>query len=159
MPDSFNNGLGNARRLKQSAVRQAVASTVAATRNGWSDADMAEEWGVSAGTVNNAQNKAHDLSLMNWLKLGERFGPAGLNTVMSLIGMKAVRDTACCLDVSKVPHEVASVLPELIDLLADGDCSDADIRALEASGAITKLLRVADHLRQRRDETRLREVV
>ena len=120
---------------------------------------MAEEWGVSAGTVGNAQNKNHDLGLMNWLKLGRRFGPAGLNTVLALVGMRAVRDEACLLDVSKVPVELAECLPLLIELLSDGECCDHDVRKLEQAGVISTLARVADVLRQRRDTVRLREVV
>lgn len=159
MPDAIHNGLSDVRRLKQSSLRTAVSSSVTATRNGWSDAEMAEEWGVSPGTVNNAQNKAHDLGLMNWLKLGERFGPAGLNTVLSLVGMKAVRDDSATLDISNVPLELAQCLPLLIELFADGECCDADVRRLEKAGVISTLARVADVLRQRRDTTRLREVV
>lgn len=159
MPGIDHNVLGDVRRLKQSSLRQAIATTVAANRNGWSEAEMAEEWGVSAGTVGNAQNKNHDLSLMNWLKLGERFGPAGLNTVLGLIGMRAIRDDSCVLDVSNVPLELAQCLPLLIELLADGECCDADVRKLEKAGVIGTLARVADVLRQRRDTVRLREVV
>ncbi len=158
MSEFAHNGLGIPRRLKQSSLRQAVASTVAAHRNGWSEAEMAEEWGVSAGTVGNAQNKNHDLGLMNWLKLGERFGPAGLNTVLALVGMRAIRDEACLLDVSKVPVELAECLPLLIELLADGECCDTDVRKLERADVISTLCRVADLLRQRRDDVRLREV-
>lgn len=158
MSENAHNGLGNSRRLKQSSLRQAIATTVASNRNGWSEAEMAEEWGVSAGTVGNAQNKNHDLGLMNWLKLGERFGPAGLNTALALIGMRAIRDESCMLDVSKVPVELATCLPMLIELLADGECCDVDVRKLEGAGVIGTLCRVADLLRQRRDEVRLREV-
>jgi len=154
-----SNGLGNSPSLKQSSLRQAIATTVAAHRNGWSEAEMAEEWGVSAGTVGNAQNKNHDLGLMNWLKLGERFGPAGLNTVLALIGMKAVRDSECVIDCAAVPVEIARCVPLLIELLADGDCSDADVRKLEKAGIIGTLSKTADMLRQRRDAVRLREVV
>lgn len=159
MPEEMHNGLSDVRRLKQSSLRTAVASSVTATRNGWSDAEMAEEWGVSPGTVNNAQNKAHDLGLMNWLKLGERFGPAGLNTVMGLVGMKAVRDDQCVVDVTGIPVEIAQCLPLLIELLADGECCDGDVHKLEKAGVISTLARVADMLRQRRDIVRLREVV
>lgn len=159
MSEPAHNGLGNSPRLKQSSLRQAIATTVAANRNGWSEAEMAEEWGVSAGTVGNAQNKNHDLGLMNWLKLGERFGPAGLNTVLALVGMRAVRDESCVLDVSKLPVELAQCLPLLIELLADGECCDSDVRKLEGAGVISTLARVADVLRQRRDTVRLREVV
>lgn len=159
MSETAHNGLGVSRRLKQTTMRQAVATTVAANRNGWSEAEMAEEWGVSAGTVGNAQNKNHDLSLMNWLKLGERFGPAGLNTVLGLVGMRAIRDDSATLDISSVPVELAQCLPLLIELLADGECCDADVRKLEQAGVIGTLARVADVLRQRRDTVRLREVV
>jgi len=158
MADASNNGLGNARRLTQSSLRQAIATTVSANRNGWSENEMAEQWGVSAGTVGNAQNKNHDLGLMNWLKLGERFGPAGLNTALALVGMKAVRDDECVIDCASIPVEIAQCVPLLIELLADGDCSDADVRKLEQAGIIGTLAKTADMLRQRRDTVRLREV-
>lgn len=150
-----NNGLGDVPGLKQSSVLSAIASTVSSFRNGWSDQEMADEWDVSAGTVNNATNKKHELSLSNWLKLGKRFGPAGLNTVLALLKMKAVRDDAVVVDVAAVPFSVASVLPLLIKLLADGDCTDADVRELERAGAIDTMLQTADFLRQRRDDVRL----
>lgn len=152
---SDHNGLRDLPSLTQTSLRKAVAATVAAHRNGWSDQDMGDEWGVSAGTVNNAQNAAHDLALMNWLKLGKRFGPGGLNTVLALLGVRAIQDTDVVLDVSKVPHDVASLLPVLIELLSDGDCKAADIRKLEEIDAIDRIQKVADFLRQRRDEVRL----
>jgi len=158
MTDPVSNGLGDTRRLTQTNLRQAIATTVAANRNGWSEEEMAEQWDVSAGTVGNAQNKKHDLGLMNWLKLGKRFGPAGLNTALALVGMKAVRDEACVVDCSAIPVEIAQCVPLLIELLADGDCSDADVRKLEQAGIIGTLAKTADMLRQRRDTVRLREV-
>lgn len=153
----FNNGLGDLPRLTQTSVRAAVASTVAETRNGWSDQEMAEEWGVSASTVNNAQNKKHDLTLMNWLELGKRFGPESLNAVLALVGMKAVRLSAVGIDVGKMPLEIARALPLLIELLADDDCSDLDMRKLEQAGAVEAILNAADYLRHRRNEIRTRE--
>jgi hypothetical protein len=154
---SVDNGLGDLPQLKQSAVLQAVSSTVSACRNGWSDQEMADEWDVSAGTVNNATNKKHEVSLSNWLKLGRRFGPEGLNTALALVRMKAVHLTAVVVDVAKVPFEVASTLPLLIQLLGDGECCDDDVRKLEKAGAIEAILKTAAYLRQRRDEVRLKD--
>jgi hypothetical protein len=148
---SVTNGLGDLPRLTQSSVLKAVASTVSGCRNGWSDQEMADEWDVSAGTVNNATNKKHEISLTNWLKLGRRFRAAGLNPVLALLRMKAVQDDAVVLDVAKVPFEIASVLPLLIALFDDGECSDSDVRQLDKAGAIETLQRTADYLRQRRD--------
>jgi hypothetical protein len=118
---------------------------------------MAEEWDVSAGTVNNATNKKHEISLSNWLKLGRRFGPGALDTVLSLVGAKAVAITQVAIDVAKVPFDIASVLPLLIELFADGDCSDGDVRRLERAGAIEAITRVAEYLRQRRNEVRVQD--
>lgn len=154
---SVNNGLGDIPRLTQTSVLQAIASTVSGLRNGWSDQEMADEWDVSAGTVNNATNKKHELSLTNWLKLGKRFGPEGVNTVLALIRMKAVHLTTVVVDVAKVPFEIASALPLLIELLGDGVCCDDDVRKLEKAGAIDALIRVSNYLRQRRDEVRLKD--
>lgn len=158
MTDSRNSGLSNRVRLTQSAYRTAVASAVAGVRNGYSDQDMADAWGVSAGTVNNAQNKRADLSGLPLLKLGERFGPEALDTVLALIGAKAVRDDAVLLDPGTVPTAMASVLPLLIDLFRDGDCSPSDVRALDRAGAIDSILKIADWLRQQRDTVRLEAV-
>lgn len=158
MPRKVNTVVSNRMRFTQSGYRTAVASTVASLRNGHSDQDFADEWGVSAGTVNNAQNKTKSLSGENLIRLGAEFGPAGLNTVLALIGLKAVRDADCCLDVSKIPHDVASALPLLIELMSDGECCDDDMRKLEKAGVVSTFLRIADGLRQRRDVVRLREV-
>jgi hypothetical protein len=152
---SSANGLGDAPRLTQSLLLTAISSTVSAHRNGWSDQEMADEWDVSKSTVGNAQNKNHEITLLNWLKLGKRFGPSGLNEVLGLVGMKASPDSAVVVDVAKVPFDVASVLPLLIRLLGDGDCKDSDVRELEAAGAIETLIQTADYLRQRRSVVRL----
>lgn len=154
---SVNNGLGDLPRLTQTSVRSAVASSVADTRNGWSDQEMADEWGVSASTVNNAQNKKHDLALMNWLMLGSRFGPESLNAVLAIVGMKAVRLGAVIIDVATVPLKIAQALPLLIKLLADGECCDRDMRELEEAGAVEAILNTADYLRQRRNEVQTKE--
>lgn len=155
---SVHKGLSNRPRLTETSYQHAVAGSVAAMRNGYSDQEFAELWGVSSGTVNNAQNKKHALSGMPLLKLGERFGPEALDTVLSLIGARAVPVDAVTIDVSAVPCDVAKVVPLLIELFADGDCSNGDVRTLEKAGAIDCLGRVADMLRQRRDGMRLEAV-
>lgn len=149
------NGLGNSVRLTQSAYRAATSETVRALQNGGSDQDMADVWGVSSGTVANVRNKNNDLSGMPLLKLGEQFGPEALDTVLALIGARAVRRDAITLDVSAIPCDVAKTVPLLIELLADGDCSVSDVRALDQAGAIDCLGRVADLLRNKRDAMRL----
>lgn len=154
---SVNNGLGNLPRLTQTSVRAADASSVAALRNGWSDQEMADRWGVSASTVNNVQNKKHDLSHMNWLMLGERFGPEALNAALSLVGMKATWLDHATLDVARVPLEIAKALPLLMQLLADGECSDSDMRELERAGVVETILNTANYLRQRRNEVRTKD--
>lgn len=152
------NGLGDRVRLTQTSYRHAVSETVAAARNGYSDQEMADIWGVSAGTVNNAQNKNNDLSALPLLKLADRFGPDALNTVLALVGAKAVQVDAVTVDVSAIPCEVAKVVPLLIELFADGHCSNNDVRTLDKAGAIDCLGRVVDMLRQRRDGMRLEAV-
>ncbi len=155
---SRGNGVSKRPRLTQSAYREAISETVRSLQNGDTDKEMAERWTVSAGTVLNARNKNNDLSGMPLLKLGERFGPDALSTVLALIGAKAVPDDAVTVDVSAVPCDVAGTLPLLIELFRDGECCDGDIRKLDQSGAIDCFLRVADMLRQRRDGMRLRAV-
>lgn len=152
-----HKGLRNRSRLTQTAMRSADAETLAALQSGGTDQDIADEWGVSAGTVCNVRNKRHDMTRLNWLRLGERFGPAALDPVLSLIGARAVDREAVTVDVSKVPCDVAKVLPLLIELFADGECSEADVRQLDRSGAIDCLTSVADMLRNRRDELRTGE--
>lgn len=153
---SVANGLGDIPSLTQTSLRTAACSTVSALRNGWSDQDMADEWGVSAGTVNNATNQNHDLSLMSFLRLGKRFRAAGVNTVLALIGLRATEADAVHIDVAGLPCELAGTLPLLIDLLRDGECSNGDVRQLEAAGAIESIVTIAEYLRQRRDAVRLR---
>jgi len=155
---SGNKGLSDKPHLTQSSYRQAVSATVAGVRNGYTDVDLATRWGVSAGTVNNCTNHKHDLGGLPLLMLADRFGVDALNTVLALVGGKAVPIDAVTVDVSAIPCDVAKVVPLLIELFADGHCSKADVRTLDKAGAIDCLGRVADMLRQRRDGMRL-EVV
>jgi hypothetical protein len=150
MPVSDHNGLSNCSSLKQSSVLTKIAATVSLLRGAWTDQDMADEWGVSAGTVSNAQNQRHELSLMAWLRLGKRFGTAGLNPVLSLLRMKAVRDDAIVIDLAKVPLKVASALPLLMQVMGDNECCDGDVRKLEEAGAIDEFVALAAYLEQRR---------
>lgn len=152
------NGLGVSARLTQSSYRQAVSESVRALQGDGTDQDMADAWGVSAATVGNARNRLHDLSGLPLLKLGERFGPDALDTVLALIGARAVNRDAVTIDISAIPCDVATVVPLLIKLFGDGDCSEADVRELDQAGAIDCLGRVSDMLRNRRDAMRLRAV-
>lgn len=154
----LSNGLGSRIRLTQSSFRDAVSETVRDLQHGSSDRDMADAWGVSASTVGNARNRDNDLSAMNLLRIGERFGPGALDTVLALIGARAVSREAVTVDVARVPCDVAKTLPLLIDLLSDGECCVSDVRALEQAGAIDCLIRVADMLRDARDRMRLQAV-
>jgi hypothetical protein len=144
--------------LTQSAFRAAVSETIVKLQNGSTDQDMADLWGVSAGTVSNCRNKANDLSAVPLLKLARTFGPAALNTVLSMVGAKAVPIEHVHIDVAAIPCNVAATVPTLIRLLADGDASDADIRQLDREGVIDCFTTLADMLNQRRDELRLRIV-
>ena len=150
-----HKGLRNRPRLTQTAYRQAVRETVMDVSGDAVDSDFADQWGVSSGTVANARNKNHDLSAIALLKLGDRFGPASLDTVLSLIGARAVDREAVTVDVSRVPCDVAKVLPLLIELFADGECCDADVTTLDKAGAIDCLGNLADMLRNRRDAKRV----
>lgn len=151
-------GLGNGLRLTQSSYRDAVAETVRDLQDGGSDRDMADAWGVSSSTVENARNRKHDLAGISLLKLGERFGPEALDTVLATIGARAVRREAVTVDVGRLPCDVATTLPLLIELFADGDCSVSDIRKLEEAGVVDCFIRVADALRNARDTMRLRPI-
>lgn len=149
-----HKGLRNRTRLTQSSYRTAISETVKAVQGSDSDRDVADEWGVSAGTVANARNKTNDLNAVSLLRLGERFGPAALDTVLSLIGARAVDRDAVAVDVSAIPCNVAGVLPMLIDLFRDGECCADDVRKLDKAGAIDCLATIADMLRDKRDEMR-----
>jgi hypothetical protein len=152
------NRLGNYPRLTQSSFREAVRETIAALQNGGTDQDMADAWGVSSSTVENARNRKHDLTSLPMLKIGEQFGPSALDTILALIGARAVGRDEVTIDVSAIPCDVAKVVPLLIELFADGDCSTGDVRTLDKAGAIDCLGRVADMLRNRRDAIRLEAV-
>ncbi|PZU75573.1 MAG: hypothetical protein DI530_15075 [Sphingomonas sp.] len=154
----LSNGLGGRVRLTQSSYRDAVSETVRDLQDGATDQDMADAWGVSASTVGNARNRGNDLAAMNLLRIGDRFGPPALDTVLALIGARAVRRDEVTVDVARVPCDVAKTLPLLIDLLSDGECSVSDVRKLDDAGAIDCLIRVADMLRDARDRMRLQAV-
>lgn len=153
-----NNVLSNGHLLTQSSYRNAVAETVSGLQGDATDQDMADAWGVSAGTVGNARNRNADLTALPLLKLGQVFGTDALGTVLRLIGAKAVPIDAVHLDVSAIPCDVAATLPTLIRLFADGDASDADIRQLDREGVIDCFAKITDMLEQRRDDLRLRSV-
>lgn len=151
----LSNGLGDAARLTQSSYRAAVSETVRDLQGAGSDRDMADAWGVSSGTVENARNRKHDLQGISLLKIGERFGPAALDTTLALIGARAVARDEVTVDVSRVPCDVAKTLPLLIELLADGEVCAGDVRKLDQAGVIDCLGKVADMLRDARDRMRL----
>lgn len=152
------NGLGACVRLTQSSYRTAVSETVRDLQEGASDQDMSDAWGVSASTVGTARNKTNDLSAMNLLRIGKQFGPPAMDTVLALIGARAVRRDELTVDIARIPCEVAKTLPLLIELLSDGNCCAADVRKLHEAGAIDSLIRVADMLRDARDRMRLQAV-
>lgn len=154
----FSNGLGSCIRLTQSWYRDAVSETVRDLQEGGTDQEMADVWGVSASTVGNVRNRANDLSAINLLKIGKAFGPGSLDTVLALIGARAVARDAVTVDVARVPCDVAKTLPMLIELLSDGDCCATDVRALDQAGAIDCLIKVADMLRDARDNLRLKAI-
>lgn len=154
----FSNGLGSSARLTQSSYRAAVAETVRDVQDGGTDRDMADAWGVSGGTVDNARNRKHDLSAIPLLKLGERFGPAALDTVLALIGARAVARDEVTVNVGAIPRDMAAMLPLLMDCFGDSECCAADVRKLDDAGAIDCLIKVADMLRSARDRMRLQAV-
>ena len=153
--------LGKSVRLTQNSYREAVSQTVSALAapEGLTDQDMADLLGNSAASVGNARNKKGDLSAVAMLSIGKAFGPESLNTILSLIGAKAVPATAvCCENVGHIPLKIAEALPLLIALLSDGVCSDSDVRKLEAAGVIDQFINAASILEHRRNEVSLRAV-
>lgn len=155
------NVVGNMPRLTQNSYREAVSRTVASHQicEGLTDQDMADLLGTSAATVGNARNKKGDLSAVAMLSVGKAFGPEALNTILALIGAKAVPAGAVCCDgIGEMPLKVATALPMLISLLSDGECCDNDVRALEKAGVIDDMIRIAGMLERKRQAMRLRAV-
>lgn len=154
--------LGVSHRLTQSSYREAISATMVAlalNNDNLSDQDMADLLGTSAGTIGNARNRKGDLSAIPMLSLGKAFGPGALGTVLALIGAKAVHEGSVCVgDVSRIPLEIASALPLLIELLSDNHCSNDDVFALDRAGVIDILERTTAMLTIRRDNMRLRAV-
>lgn len=152
--------LGKLPRLTQSSYREAVGQTVSALAapEGLTDQDMAELIGASAATVGNARNRKGDLSPIPMLGIGKAFGPDALNTILALIGVKAVSaDAICCGNVSHIPVAIAQALPLLITLLGDNECCDSDVRTLDKAGAIDTIIKAASMLERRRNEVRLKD--
>lgn len=151
---TVNNGSIKRRPVTQTSYRQAIAETVRALQEGDTDSDMAEAWGVSSATVNNARNQKHDLSGLPLVKLGERFGADALSTILALIGVKPVAMDSVCIDVGAVPLKVAGIVPLLIKHLDDKECCDNDVLAFDDAGVIDQIAELGDYLRQRRDALR-----
>lgn len=154
------NGLAKLPRLTKSSLRLAVASTVTGIRAAESltPKDAAELLGVSVQTIRNAEDGDHDLNSVALLSIGKAFGPEALNTILALIGAKAVpADAICCGNVSHIPVAIAQALPLLITLLGDNVCCDKDVRELEAAGAIDTIIKAASMLERRRNEVRLKD--
>lgn len=152
--------LGRLPRLTQSSYREAISQTVSALAapEGLTDQDMAELIGASAATVGNARNRKGDLSPLPLLGIGKAFGPEALDTILALIGAKAVSvDSVCCSNVAHIPVEIAQALPMLITLLGDNECCDNDIRKMDRAGVIDVMIKTANLLMRRRDEVRLRD--
>lgn len=152
-----NNGLRNVAHLTQSALQRALAGTVSDIQNGDTDQDMADAWGVSAGTVANVRNHNHTLSLMGFLHLGERFGPKGLDRVLALIGLQASNRDAVVVtadDLKAIPQVIVDCLPTILRHLGDGTYCRNDHQAFEEAGIVDSFLEVADKMRAMRDAAR-----
>jgi hypothetical protein len=157
MPREGNNVLCKS-RLTHNSLRAAVSETVRSLQGGKTDNEFADEWGTSAGTVANARNKNHTIGLEQFLRLGKEYGAEGVDTCLSLVGLKAQRIEARYLDITAIPQSVAECLPMLIDKLRDGEWSDEDQAAFERAGIVHTMLNLADTMREKRDERRLRRV-
>jgi hypothetical protein len=148
----------NFTRLTQNSLRDAISETVRPLQGSKTDKDMADEWGVSAGTVTNARNQYHTIGLEQFLRLGKEYGTEGVDTVLRLVGLKAQRIEARYIDITAIPQSVAECLPLLIDKLRDGEWSDEDQAAFEHAGIVRTLLDLGEQMREKRDERRLRRV-
>lgn len=155
------NVVGKSARLTQNSYREAISRTISAAQasEDLTDQDTADLLGTSAATIGNARNKKGDLGAVAMLGIAKAFGPEALNTVLSLVGAKAVPLSAvCCDNVGHIPLKIAGALPLLISLLSDGVCCDDDVRKLEQAGVIDEVIKAASVLERRRHEVRLRAV-
>ena len=143
-------------RLTHNSLRIAVSETVRHLQGSKTDNEMDDEWGTSAGTVANARNQNHTIGLEQFLRLGKEYGAEGVDTILSLVGLKAQRIEARYLDITAIPQSVAECLPMLIDKLRDGEWSDDDQAAFEHAGIVSTLCDLAEQMREKRDRRRLR---
>lgn len=85
----------------ENAYRSAVATIIRDIQRdyGKSLIDIAEDCGVSLGTISNAVNEKTGLSATYLLKLGAVYGPAFLNPCFALMGAQAAPLNAATKDV------------------------------------------------------------
>lgn len=92
MPDDRKNVLLPIPMPTQSSLRSAVAGIIRGIQLdcGLTDEQMADEIGVSAGTVGNARNEKADLNAATIARIGHRYGVERLDPYAALYGARNV---------------------------------------------------------------------
>ena len=99
--------------ISEDAYRSAVATIIRDIQRAYEKSliDIAEDCGVSLGTISNAVNEKTGLSATYLLKLGAVYGPAFLNPCFALMGAQAAPLEAATKDIlpllTQAAHSVA----------------------------------------------------
>lgn len=138
--------------LTDNEVRALIAPVLLAWcgEEGQGPSRIALDIGCEEKTVRRARDRETSLKASTIFNMLARDG-AALDPILAHFGRRSTAIEADCLDVASIPHEIAMCLPLLIELLRDGDCSEADTRKLDRAGVIDRLAEVADMLRARRE--------
>jgi hypothetical protein len=113
--------------------------------------------GCEEKTVRRARDKETSLKASTTFNILATRGTA-LDSILAHFHRRSVAIDDVTIDVAAIPSDVAGCLPLLIELFRDGHISDDDVRKLDQSGTIDCLGRVADMLRDRRSELKLKVV-
>lgn len=92
MAEAHNNVLLPLSLPTQSSLRRAVAGIIRSVQldRGLTDEEMADEIGVSAGTIGNARNEKSDLNAATIARIGHRYGVERLDPYSALYGARNV---------------------------------------------------------------------
>lgn len=148
MPETRNNVMLPMAMPTQKSLRAAVARIIRAIQHEHhlTDEALADEIGVSIGTVRNARNELADLNAATIARVGARFGAGTLDPYAALYGARNVPIEACDADalpsLSGAVHRLAVaqspgskgghalVHDELLDMLPDLRAAQAALSAL-----------------------------
>lgn len=148
MTDQANNVLPTMAMPTQKSLRAAVARIIRSIQleHHLTDDALADEVGISVGTVRNARNEMADLNANTLAKIGARFGAEALDPYAALYGARNVpldaRDVDALPSLSGAVHRLAVAQSpsspggaamlhrELLDMLPDLRAAQSAINAL-----------------------------